>query len=355
MSDQRRHQRARRILVVGPAWIGDMVMAAALFRLLRGEDRDVSIDVLGPPWSVPLAGRMADVRRGIALSVDHGEFAFGRRRRLGIELRAEGYDRAIVLPRAFKAALVPYFARIPWRTGYATELRSLLLTDARVLDRVALNQTVKRFMALGVSPGEPVPEPQPPRLRIDTANRAALLDRFGIGRRPAVALMPGAAFGPAKRWPVENFASLARDLVARGFEVWVLGSAIERELGNSVCDGAGPAAHNLCGATTLEDTVDLLSAAQAAVTNDSGLMHVAAAAGTHVVALFGSSSPVFTPPLTPNRTVHYLGIECSPCFARECPLGHLRCLTGIAPGQVLSALPGPAASPPAGALDAGRS
>lgn len=327
-----------RILVVGPAWVGDMVMAQSLLRLLRERDPDALIDVIGPPWSVPLAARMPEVRRGIALDVRHGELALGRRWRLGRSLRG-AYDRAIVLPRSLKAALPPWLARVPVRTGFATEGRRWLLSDPRPLDRAVLDQTVKRFLALGLPDGTPLPEPPPhPSLRVDPANREALLGRLGLGRGPAVALMPGAAYGPAKQWPIEYYAELAAAIVAGGEEVWVLGSAGEKPLGERICGAAGPGARNLCGLTRLEDSVDLLSAARAAVSNDSGLMHVAAAAGTRVIALYGSSSPRFTPPLTDRAVIHYLDLDCSPCFQRECPLGHLNCLRGITVAAVKASL-----------------
>ncbi|MCC7328581.1 MAG: lipopolysaccharide heptosyltransferase II [Gammaproteobacteria bacterium] len=328
-----------KILVVGPAWIGDMVMAQSLLRLLRQRDPQALIDLTGPPWSVPLAARMPEVRRGIALDVRHGELAFGVRRRLGRELRNTGYDRAIVLPRSLKAALLPWFARIPVRTGFATEGRRWLLTDPRPLDRALLDQTVRRFLALGLPRGAPLPDPPPfPVLTVDADNRAALLGRLGLGHAPAVALMPGAAYGPAKQWPIGHFAGLAADIVSGGEEVWVLGSAAERPLGEHIRAVAGTGVHNLCGQTRLEDSVDLLSAARAAVTNDSGLMHVAAAAGTRVIALYGSSSPHFTPPLTDRCSIHYLALDCSPCFQRECPLGHLHCLRGITVAAVRASL-----------------
>jgi heptosyltransferase-2 len=325
-------------LIIGPAWVGDMVMAQALFQLLREQERGMAIDVVGPPWSVPLVGRMPEVRRGIPLSIAHGRFALGARRALGRSLHAVGYDRAIVLPRSFKSALVPWFAGIPVRTGFAAELRGLLLNDVRRLDRRILDQTVKRFLALGVPGGAPVPAPATPALRVDEANRTTLLSRLGLGQRPAVALMPGAAYGPAKQWPIGNFSALARQLIERGLEVWVLGSAAEQGLGEQIRSAAGARVFNLCGQTSLEDTVDLLSATRAAVTNDSGLMHVAAAAGTQVVAIYGSSSPHFTPPLTPRKSIAYLGLACSPCFKRECPLGHLNCLNQISPASVLAAM-----------------
>jgi heptosyltransferase-2 len=325
-------------LIIGPAWVGDMVMAQSLFRLLRAQEPGMAIDVVGPSWSVPLVARMPEVRRGIPLAVSHGDFALGARRALGHSLRTAGYNRAIVLPRSFKSALVPWFAGIPVRTGYAAELRGLLLSDVRRLDRNVLDQTVKRFLALGVPRGASVPAPLPPVLRVDGVNRRALLARLGLGDRPAIALMPGAAYGPAKQWPISNFKTLARLLTDQGFEVWVLGSAVEQPVGEQVRTGAGPHVFNLCGRTTLEDTVDLLSVTRGAVTNDSGLMHVAAAAGAHVVAIYGSSSPAFTPPLTPRQTILYLGLGCSPCFKRECPLGHLNCLRKISAETVATAM-----------------
>jgi heptosyltransferase-2 len=326
---------ASKILIVGPAWVGDMVMTQSLARLLREREPGVVIDVLGPAWSLPLVARMGEVRRGIALAAGHGELALAERWRLGRQLRAEGYRQAIVVPRSLKSALVPFFAGIPARTGFRTEMRAALLTDARELDRGRLDQTMKRLLALGLPPGAPMPEPPQPSLRIEPRNLAALRARHALGESPAVAMMPGAAFGPAKQWPVEHFAALAQLLAQRGLATWVLGAAGEHALGEHICAAAGGAARNLCGETRLEDVVDLLSAARAAVTNDSGLMHVAAAVGTHVVALYGSSSPAFTPPLTARRTVHHLGLSCSPCFERECPLGHLRCLRDITPEAVL--------------------
>jgi len=329
---------SQKILVVAPAWIGDMVMAQSLFRLLLEREPGAVIDVVGPPWSLPLVARMPEVRSAFPLAAGHGELALGQRRALGRSLRREAYARAIVLPRSFKAALVPYFARIPLRTGFRSEWRSLILNDTRLLDRARLDQTVKRFLALGLPADAPLPEPPPPRLRVDAANRDALLGRFGLEAGSAVAFMPGAAYGPAKQWPIAHFGALARALGTQGRAVWVLGSAQERHLGEEIRRLGGSAVHNLCGQTRLEDSVDLLSAAGHAVANDSGLLHVAAAAGTHVVALYGSSSPAFTPPLTERRTIHYLGLSCSPCFRRECPLGHLRCLKDITPEQVAASL-----------------
>jgi heptosyltransferase-2 len=327
-----------KILVVGPAWVGDMVMAQSAFRVLRERFPGAAIDVLAPPWSGPLLARMPEVRHALEMPLGHGQFGLRRRWSIGRGLVAQSYGRAIVMPRSLKSALVPWIAGVPVRTGFRGELRYGLLNDLRNLDRARLDQTVKRFVSLALPPGEPLPEPLPlPRLRVDPANRDRLLRELDL-RAGAIALMPGAAYGPAKCWPLEHFGSLARDLARDGTGVWILGAASDRPAGELIRAHGGDTVQNLCGLTGLADAVDLLSAASAAVTNDSGLMHVAAAAGTHVVAIYGSSSPAFTPPLTPDRSIHYLGLDCSPCFQRDCPLGHLRCLRDIRPAQVAAAL-----------------
>jgi len=340
-----------KVLVVGPSWVGDMVMAQALYRVLAARVPAPEIHVLAPPWSLPLNERMSEVAKSIELAAGHGELKLALRRSLGLRLRAERYSQAIVLPRSFKAALVPWFARIPKRTGFRGEWRYGLLNDVRELDRARLDQTVKRFVALGIPASAALPSMLPaewrPRLRVDDTNLARLKREHGLGGEPLVALMPGAEYGPAKRWPAPSFAALARTLAQAGRAVLLLGSAKERDLGEEVRAHADSArVRNLCGATTLGDVVDLLAASDAAVSNDSGLLHVAAAAGTRVVAIYGSSSPAFTPPLTPHAAILYRGIECSPCFARECPLGHLRCLREIEPSDVLEAVDGLLATPP---------
>jgi len=331
-----------KVLVVGPSWVGDMVMAQALYRLLKQRSAAAEIHVVAPPWSLPVLERMPEVARGIELAVGHGELGLGRRRALGRELRREGYARAIVLPRSAKAALVPWFARVPRRTGFRGEWRYGLLNDMRVQE-ASLDQTVKRFVALGRESDEPVaplPADLYPRLSVSAANQERLRTEHGLDvHEPLIALMPGAEYGAAKRWPAARFGELARWLAGAGTNVIVLGSAKERPLGDEIAAAAArPRVRNLCGRTSLADVIDLAAAADAAVSNDSGLLHVAAASGTPVVAIYGSSSPKFTPPLTESAAVVYLGIECSPCFKRECPLGHLRCLTEVSVERVEAAL-----------------
>jgi heptosyltransferase-2 len=317
-----------RILVVGPARVGDMVMAQSLFITLKARFPDTDVDVLAPAWSRPLLSRMPQVTSAVTLPLEHGDLGWGVRRRLGVTLYGR-YQRAIVLPRSWKSALVPAFANIPIRTGYRGEFRYGLINDMRKLDKKQLTQTVQRYAALGLPKDASLPPPIPqPKLRVDQDNQRLQLDlnRLNLDK-PLVALLPGAEYGLAKRWPIERYAELATRLKAAGKQVWVFGSAKENELGEAIVQAAGEGGVvNLCGQTKLVDAVDLLALAECAVTNDSGLMHIAGAVGLRLVALYGSSSPDYTPPLTDKADVVYLRLSCSPCFERECPLGHFNCM-----------------------------
>jgi heptosyltransferase-2 len=314
-----------------------MVLAQSLFMLLKERQPETPLDVLAPEWSLPVIARMPEVRRGIVAPGRHGELAYGKRWRVASGLRGVNYSQAIVLPRSFKAALVPWLARIPRRTGFRGEMRYGLINDMREFSVADLDQTVKRFLALGLEPGEmPAKIPQP-ALRVSETRQRETMSRLGLAPDgPVVALMPGAEYGPAKCWPVAHFRALADALAAAGFYVWVLGSGKDAAAGAEIA--AGGTARNLCGDTSLEEVIDLLALCRYAVSNDSGLMHIAAATGTRVVALYGSTTPELTPPLTDNRQVHYLRLACSPCFARVCPLGHLRCLREITPDVVLDGI-----------------
>ena len=329
-----------KVLIVGPAWVGDMVMAQSLYKLLQNRDPALQIHVVAPAWSRPLLARMREVSRAMELAVGHGEAGIGARWRLGRSLRGEGYRQAIVLPRSFKAALVPYFAGARTRTGFRGEWRYGLLNDIRPYDLGRLDQTVKRYIALGMGRGDDeLPSPPPPSLSTDADNLRATARRLGLElSTDAVAIVPGAEHGPAKRWPAARYGELAGRLASAGAQVWILGSSREREL----CDAVSAAAShtnvvNLCGKTGLTDAVDLLGAARVAVTNDSGLMHIAAAVDTHVIGIYGPSSPGFTPPLTSRADIFYKGLDCSPCFRSECPLGHFRCMLEISVDAVLGA------------------
>lgn len=323
-------------LIVGPSWVGDMVMAQALFKYLKTREPDRPLDVLAPGWSLPVVARMTEIRDGIATETGHRELGLGKRRRIGRELRGR-YDHAIVLPRSLKAALVPWLANIPQRTGFRGETRFWLINDMRPFNRDVLNQTVKRFVALGVEAGEALPEIPFPALDIDNDNQAAVINKLNLATdKPVVAFMPGAEYGPAKCWPLDKFAELANRLVSDNYSIWILGSEKDHPAGEAIA-GASEAI-NICGKTSLADVIDLLAFTKQAISNDSGLMHIAAAVGTHTHAIYGSSTPIFTPPLTHSRDIHYLDLDCSPCFERECPLGHLRCLKEIRPESVYHAV-----------------
>ncbi len=330
---------ARRILIVGPSWVGDMVMAQSLFMQLK-TNGPCEIDVLAPEWSLPILARMPEVSRGVVMPLGHGKLELGTRWRLGKSLGTVGYDQAIVLPNSLKSALIPAFAGIPQRTGFRGEMRYFLINDMRMLSKHRLPMTVQRFVALGRGIQQALPEPLPrPKLVADAANQQTLPGRLGLSLdRPAIAFMPGAEYGPAKQWPLPHFAALAERLVDRGFQVWILGSNKDREAGDIIAADQEEHIINLCGRTELGDAVDLLAMSSAAVTNDSGLMHVAAALDLPLVAIYGSSTPHHTPPLSDRVAILYLGIECSPCFKRTCPLGHTRCLTEITPASVMEAL-----------------
>lgn len=330
------------ILVVGPSWVGDMVMASVLFQLLRARQPQARIDVLAPGWSLPLLARMPEVNQGIEMPVGHGRLGLRTRWQLARSLRGR-YDQAIVLPGSLKSALVPWLAGIARRTGYRGEQRYGLLNDMRQLRPAELPLMVQRYAALALDVRAPVAADLPaelprPRLRVERARQAALRADLGLdARQPAVALLPGAEFGPSKQWPLAHYAAAARSLLAQGHAVWVLGSPKDAEAGRLIAEQA-PGTIDLCGRTRLEDAVDLLAAASGCISNDSGLMHVAAALDVPLVALFGSTSPEHTPPLSPAAQVLRLGLDCAPCFQRTCPLGHHRCLRDISPAQVLAAL-----------------
>ena len=317
-----------------------MVLAQSLFMLLKQRYPKASLDVLAPTWSLPLLERMPEVDEAIGSVFQHGDLRLIDRLQLGRSLRARHYDRAIVLPNSFKSAIVPWAARANVRTGYIGELRYGLLNDIRRLDKQALPRTVDRFVSLGLNVGEALPEIPVPRIRADANQARSALARLGrsLPMKPVLGLCPGAEYGPAKRWPAEYFADVAQDKLAQGWEVWLFGSDKDAAVTGAIQSMTGKRCLDLGGKTSLADALDLLSLTTAVVSNDSGLMHVAAALDRQVIAVYGSSDPRHTPPMNQHARVLYLGLECSPCFRRECPLKHLNCLREIKPQQVLAAL-----------------
>jgi heptosyltransferase II len=307
-----------RTLVVAPNWIGDALMAQPL--LSRLKDAGAKIEVLAPEWVAAVLRRMPEVDHVIAMPYRHGALQLGERWRLSRALAARGYDRAIVLPNSWKSALIPFLAGIPRRAGYVGELRYGLLNSTLPNSKSPMPQHYARLAGAltGVLPA--------PRLVVSAEEIAEAQERFGIAG-PYAVLCPGAEYGPAKRWPY--FRELAERMSMPSV---VLGSASDREA------AAGIGGKDLVGRTTLDEAIRLIAGAALVVSNDSGLMHVAAALGRPQVALFGSSSPEHTPPASANARVLWLRLECSPCFARECPLGHFRCMKEISVDHVLKVL-----------------
>ena len=296
-----------------------------------------AIDVYAPPWVAPLLRRMPEVNEVIVNPFRHGEVRLRDRWREARRLRATGYDQALVLPNSLKSALLPFFAGIPKRTGLVGEIRYGLLNDTHSLDELATPLMVERFARLAEPQANPLTRPLPsPALRVNQKQRDASLARLKLTTEsPIIAFCPGAEYGPAKRWPEEHFATLAQTLHIQGFQIWLIGSKKDHALGETLNSASGNLCSNLCGETNLDEAIDLLSCASAVVSNDSGLMHVAAALDLPLVAIYGSSSPEFTPPLSQKARIVSLNLECSPCFKRECPLGHLDCLRKLEPGVIL--------------------
>lgn len=328
-----------RVLIVAPAWIGDMVMTDTLVRLLRAQNDAVEIHMLAPPATQAVAKKLEGISAVHVLDTGHGEIGLAKRWRVAAELRETRFDQAIVLPNSLKSALVPWLAGIPERTGWLGEQRRGLLNDWRRLDETKYPLQIERFMALGLAADQPIPRPYPlPVLRVDGGNARAVADSLGLDTtRPVTVLCPGAEFGPAKRWPAAHYATVARHITAAGGQVWLMGSDKDADVCSEIIEAArSEAVHALAGRTRLADAIDLMSLSTRVITNDSGLMHVAAALGLPLTAIYGSTSPDFTPPLSDHADIRRLGLPCSPCFQRTCPLGHLDCLHKLSPEQVIN-------------------
>jgi heptosyltransferase-2 len=345
-----------KILVVAPSWIGDTILAQPLFTLLKRQHPDARIEVLAPDWSAPLLARMPEVDAVISNPFGHGEFNWTMRRALGRRLASVDYSAAYVLPNSWKSALVPFFAGVPRRIGYHGEARYWLLNERHRLDtrtQSQLAQLVQRYAALAEHNIADLPRPH---LDSSPAQQAAARKALQLpSDTPPVIFCPGAEYGAAKRWPVQHFAELARKVMRSGIPwddaehtpVWIIGSAKDAAIGDAIAGAASntphtphtPHALNLCGRTTLEQAIDLIAGARWVVSNDSGLMHVAAALDRPLTALYGSSSPAYTPPLSLDAKIISLNLPCSPCFKRSCPLGHLDCLNHISADQVWQSRP----------------
>ncbi|MDO5687330.1 MAG: lipopolysaccharide heptosyltransferase II [Neisseria sp.] len=331
---------AQKFLIIAPSWIGDCVMAQPLFALLRQRYPDAALHVFAPKWSMAVLKRMPEVAEVIENPFGHGDVKLWQRYLCGRSLRAAGYARAIVLPGSLKSALVPFFAKIPVRSGFLGESRYALLNEIHHLDETRLPRMVDRFAALAFSPQhDTLPEVPRPALTVNREEQTRSLQNFALNdARPIAAFCPGAEYGAAKRWPPHHFAELAKMYAEKGYQIWYFGSHKDADIAAQIITFSGGIGTNLCGKTSLDEAIDLLALAKVVVCNDSGLMHVAAALGCRLVALYGSSSPDHTPPLTDRAKIISLNLDCSPCFERTCPLGHTDCLEKLQPQQVAAAI-----------------
>ena len=331
----------QKILVIAPSWVGDcMLMQPMLHRLLQRHP-NARIDVLAPPWTEKLLQQMPEVNDVIINPFPHGEFEFFSRRRFGTQLRDAQYDQAIVLPNSWKSALIPFFADIPMRTGFVGEVRYVLLNDTRKLNKKKLPLMVERFVQLAEAPLDDIARPAShPQLLVSDAQRSQTLTKFGLTLdKPVAVFCPGAEYGPAKRWPPQYYAELAQHLREQSYAVWLIGSSKDKAVADIIVSLGNEPCRNLCGVTDLTEAIALVSCADLVVSNDSGLMHIAAALDRPMLAIFGSSSPQFTPPLSDKAQVLRLDLPCSPCFKRECPLGHFNCMIKLTPKEVARHIP----------------
>ena len=330
-----------RILIIGPSWVGDSVISQSLFKTIHSNLDDAEIHVLAPEWTIDIFKRMKEVSKTIVLPFKHGELKFKERFSLGKDLENK-YDRCIVLPNSLKASFVPFFANIPIRTGWRGEMRYFFLNDIRKLNKQRYPRMVERFIALGLEPSEKLPMDIPyPSLKVDEKNLDKLLKQGILDlNKPTISLCPGAEFGPSKRWPAKYYADIANEFSSRNWQILILGSPNDVEVGADIESYLNPSSGiiNLTGKTSLVDVVDLLSISKLAVSNDSGLMHIAAAVDINLVALFGPSSPDFTPPLSKKCKVIRKAEGYSKVREGSGPKGYHQSLIDISPQEVLSEL-----------------
>lgn len=321
-----------RALIIAPSWVGDAVMSQVLLFFLK--EKNLDIDVLAPEWVAPVYERMSEVHHVVKHSFGHGTLQIHNRFLLGKSLRGK-YALSFVLPNSFKSALVPFFAKIPKRVGFTGEARFGLLNHRFALNKSALPKMAERFLYLGSAIDSQLncQHFRPPHLKAHHSHSLLQKLNLNLPAQGVVIFCPGAEFGPAKRWSAQNFGTLATMLRQYGFAIWLVGSSKDFAIAQEIAQMA-PFVQNLCGKTSLGDAINLIHLARLIISNDSGLMHIAAALNKAQIALYGSSSPDFTPPLNAQAHILKIPISCSPCFQRQCPFQHYDCLNKITPQMV---------------------
>jgi len=338
------------ILIIAPNWIGDAVMTQPLLAELKEQFPESKIDVLASTWVAPIYRACSEVHEVIEAKFEHKQLQWGLRRQLAKDIAAKKYQACFVLPNSFKSALIPWLANIPFRIGYRGELRfgliNLALNNPSKVNRPPM---VEHYLALGQLLNEEsvssFSKERIPQLNVSSAaNESALLKLQNAKIDPdnIYIMCPGAEYGPTKRWPTSHFAQLAQRLIADNptKQIILLGSKGDHALAQEIQSQSNQDSHiyNWCGDTSLDEAISLIGMSKAVISNDSGLMHIAAALKIPQVAIFGSSDPAHTPPLSNKAKVIWLNLPCSPCHKRVCPLGHLKCLNDILPEQVFATL-----------------
>jgi heptosyltransferase-2 len=337
------------ILIIAPNWIGDAVNTQPLLANLKALYPGSKIDILACNWVAPIYRACSEVHEVIEAKFEHKKLQWNLRKQLAKEIEAKNYQACFVLPNSFKSALIPWLANIPFRIGYRGELRfgliNLALDNPSKINRppmvehyLALSELLKEDNSLSFAK-------LAPRLNVSTTAKQSVekkLQEASINNDSIYAICPGAEYGPSKRWPTGHFAALAQKLITQNSnnQIILLGSKSDHALAQEITSQAKQASkiHNWCGNTSLDEAIALIGMSKAVVSNDSGLMHVAAALQAPQIAIFGSSDPAHTPPLSDRAQIIWLNMPCSPCHKRECPLGHLQCLKDILPEQVLATL-----------------
>ncbi len=329
-----------RILVIAPSWIGDLVMSQCLYMELKKIHPEAEIDVMAPKWCLDVLRRMPEVTDAILMPLGHGVFNLRERYRLGKELRTKHYDMAYILPNSFKSALIPFFAGIKYRRGWLGESRYFILSDYRK-NKKDFPKLIARYTSLAhtnneVKNEQDLKEIPTPKLKTIKPDAETAYSKFSINvNSPVLGICPGAEFGPTKKWPPEYYASIAEKYLSSDShrEVWIFGSNKDiktaEELKENIPDNLHDRVHILAGLTTIEEAIDLLALCQFVICNDSGLRHVSAAVGVRVIAIFGSTSTLYTPPTTSNALLIESDEPCHPCFKKQCRYGTTACLKNL--------------------------
>jgi heptosyltransferase-2 len=337
------------ILIIAPNWIGDAVSTQPLLANLKVLYPDSKIDILASNWVAPVYRACSEVHEVIEAKFEHKKLQWSLRKEIAKEIEAKNYQACFVLPNSFKSALISWLANIPFRIGYRGELRfgliNLALDNPSKVNRPPM---VEHYLALSqlLKDDESIPlDKFVPKLNVSGAAKQQAgqkLQDANINRDSIYAICPGAEYGPSKRWPTEYFAVLAQQLIKQNSnnQIILLGGKNDYSLAQEITSPSKLVSniHNWCGNTSLDEAIALIGMSKAVVSNDSGLMHIAAALQIPQVAIFGSSDPAHTPPLSDRAKIMWLNMSCSPCHKRVCPLGHLRCLKDILPEQVLATL-----------------